>query len=155
MKKKVLHVRPEEIPRKHKNRHLDYEHDRRDLVPRGTARCVVAQYEIPPGKAAYPYHWHVQNDEAFYVLSGSGLLRTPRGERPVAAGEFLFFPAGEHGAHKLTNTSETELLIYLDFDVCSDLDAAYYPDSGKIGVWGLGVNQVYKTEDQVNYYEGE
>jgi len=150
----ILHLRPEDAPRKHKSAHPDYEYVRRDLLPRGRAGCVAAQYEIPPGKAAYPYHYHTQVEEAFYILSGAGTLRTPQGERTVRAGDFLFFPAGEQGAHKLTNTGEADL-VYLDFDTAHEIDVAFYPDSGKIGVWGMGVNQVYKTDEQAEYYEGE
>jgi len=150
----ILHIHPDALPRKHKHAHPGYEYTRRDLLPRGNARCVVALYEIPPGKAAYPYHYHAQNEECFYILSGCGTLKTPAGERPVRAGEFLFFPAGEHGAHKLINTGDVDL-VYLDCDVENEVDTAFYPDSGKIGIWGMGINQVYKTEDQVNYYEGE
>src|SRR5690606_31385298 len=113
--------------------------------------CKISLYEIPPQKAAYPYHYHTKNEEAFYILQGSGLLKTPEGERPVAAGDLIFFPANEKGAHKLTNTSETEMLIYLDFDTHNDLDVAFYPDSGKIGVWGQGINQVYRVQEQVTY----
>jgi len=149
-----LHLNPESLPKKHKHAHPNFEFIRRDLLPRGMARCVVALYEIPPGKAAYPYHYHAQNEECFYILSGAGTLRTPEGERPVAAGEFLFFPAGAIGAHKLTNTGNVDL-VYLDYDTHHDVDVAFYPDSGKIGVWGMGINQVYRTEDQVDYYEGE
>ena len=149
-----LHLHPDNLPRKHKNTHPGYEYTRRDLVPLRQAQCMVALYEIPPGKAAYPYHYHAQNEECFYILSGSGILKTPAGEKPACAGEFLFFPAGAHGAHKLTNTGDADL-VYLDYDVMHDVDVAFYPDSGKIGVWGMGINQVYKTEDQVGYYEGE
>jgi len=149
-----LHLSPDTLPRKHRHAHPNYEYTRRDLLPRGQARCVVALYGIPPGKAAYPYHYHAQNEECFYILSGTGTLKTPTGERPVGAGEFLFFPAGECGAHKLTNTGDADL-VYLDYDAEHDVDVAVYPDSGKIGVWGKGINQVYRTEDQVGYYEGE
>ena len=36
-----------------------------------------------------------------------------------------------------------------------DLDAAVYPDSGKIGIWGKGTNQVYRPEDEAEYFNGE
>jgi len=149
----ILHIRPEDVPAKHKYEH-GYEYRRRNLVPIHQAQCMITQYEIPPGKAAYPYHYHTQNEEAFYILRGCGTLRTPQGEREVKAGDFLFFPANEHGAHKLTNTG-AQPLLYLDFDTSHEIDATFYPDSGKIGVWGMGINQVYRTEDQVGYYEGE
>ena len=133
-----------------------FEYYRRDFVPRGEAsQCMVSIYEVPPLKSAWPYHYHVKNEETFYIIRGEGLLKTPEGERPVKAGDLLFFPADSSGAHKLTNTSQTEPLIYIDFDTTNDLDAAVYPDSGKIGIWGKNINRVYRTEDNVDYYEGE
>ena len=47
------------------------------------------------------------------------------------------------------------MLIYIDFDVVHDLDVAVYPDSGKIGIWGKNVNRVWRTDDDVDYYENE
>lgn len=152
----IKHARIADLPARCKSDHPDYAYTRRNFVRRGEAEStLVSVYEIPPGKAAYPYHYHLKDEETFYILSGEGLLRTPEGERPVHAGELLFFPAGEAGAHKLTNTSTAEPLVYIDFDVIHDLDAAVYPDSGKIGVWGKGVNRVYRMEDNVGYYDGE
>ena len=78
----------------------------------------------------------------------------PEGERPVSAGDFLHFPAGPEGAHKLTNTGSVPL-VYIDFDVIHDLDVCLYPDSGKLAVWGKGVNRVYPADAHVDYYEGE
>lgn len=83
------------------------------------------------------------------------MLKTPEGERAVKAGDLLFLPAEESGAHKRTNQSDTEKLIYIDFDTDNDPDAALYPDSSKIGIWGKGINRVYKVEENVDYYEGE
>jgi uncharacterized cupin superfamily protein len=91
----------------------------------------------------------------FTSSAGREFLKTPEGEQAVSAGDFLFFPAEEKGAHKLSNPSEKEPLIYLDFDTCSDVDVAFYPDSGKVGIWGKGIDQVYRTDDRVDYYQGE
>lgn len=150
------HAHIDELTPKHKNWNADYEYDRKDFVPRGGGEhCMVSVYEIPPLKSAYPYHYHHKNEETFFIVSGEGVLRTPDGERPVRAGDLFFFPANSHGAHKLTNTSETEKLVYIDFDVTHDLDVAIYPDSHKIGVWGKGINKLYRLADDVDYYEGE
>ena len=73
----------------------------------------------------------------------------------MGAGELLFFPTGEAGAHKLTNSSETQMLVYIDFDAVHDMDVAVYPDSGKIGVWGMGINKIYPRNADVDYYDGE
>lgn len=154
--KGIKHSKIEEIPVSHKSAHPDYEYFRRKFVPFGEAKHThVCVYEIPPGKSAYPYHYHYQTEETFYILSGTGVLRTPEGERRVSGGELLFFPAGPEGAHKLTNDSETENLTYIDFDVSQDLDVAVYPDSDKIGVWGMGINRIFPQNADVDYYDGE
>ena len=152
----IKHSKIEEIPPRHKCEHEGYEYFRRRFVPFGEAKnTLVSVYEIPPGKSAYPYHFHHNNEETFYIISGEGVLRTPEGERKVGAGELIFFPTGEKGAHKLTNCSESENLVYLDFDVTHDVDIAEYPDSGKIGIWGMGINELYPRSANVDYYEGE
>lgn len=150
------HMALNAIPIKHRQDHEGYEFYRRKFVPYGGAKNTqVCVYEIPPGKAAYPYHYHHKNEETFYILSGEGVLKTPQGERKVRAGEFLFFPTGPEGAHKLTNCSASENLIYIDFDVVHDLDVCVYPDSDKIGIWGMGINRIYPQSSNVDYYEGE
>ena len=146
----------EDIPIRHKCEHEGYEYFRRRFVPFGQAKnTLVSVYEIPPGKSAYPYHFHHNNEETFYIISGEGAMRTPEGERKVSAGELIFFPTGEQGAHKLTNCSETDNLVYIDFDVTHEVDITEYPDSGKIGIWGMGINELYPRSANVDYYEGE
>lgn len=152
----VIHVKAMDVEAEHRNDHPDYEFLRRPLIPRGAAKdCTVALYEIPPRKSNFPYHHHAKNEESFYILSGRGLLRTPQGEREVSAGDFLFFPAHENGAHKLTNLSDSEPLVYLDFDTANELEACTYPDSGKVGIYGRGIRQLFRTSTQVDYYDGE
>ena len=152
----IKHSKIGDIPVSHKCEHEGYEYFRRKVIPFGSAKnTLVSVYEIPPQKAAYPYHFHYKNEETFYILSGEGILKTPEGERKVGAGEFLFFPAGPAGAHRLTNNSDTENLVYIDFDVVHDIDVAVYPDSEKIGIWGMGINRIYPQDGDVDYYEGE
>lgn len=152
----MKHLIPEEIPTTHKHDHPDYEYYRKKMIPFGSARnTVVSIYEIPPSKSPYPYHYHEKNEETFYILSGEGLLRTADGEKIVNAGDFLFFPTDPGGAHKITNTSSTEPLIYIDFDVVHEIDIALYPDSGKIGIWGKEINRIFLEKDDVAYYTGE
>ncbi len=152
----IIKLRIGDIPCKYKHEHDGYEYYKRELVPKGQAQqCAISVYEIPPGKSAYPYHYHTENEEAFYILEGNGVLKTPAGDKKVSAGDFLFFPANEKGAHKLTNISETAMLVYLDFDTHNNVDVAFYPDSGKIGIWGKGIDRLFKINQQVDYYDGE
>jgi uncharacterized cupin superfamily protein len=152
----IKHSKIEDIPVSHRCEHEGYEYFRRKFIPFGGAKnTLVSIYEIPPRKAAYPYHFHHKNEEVFYILSGEGILKTPEGERKVTAGELLFFPASAAGAHKLTNCSDTENLVYIDFDVVHEVDITEYPDSGKLGIWGKGINKIYPASENVDYYDGE
>ena len=148
----------ENLTPKHINRHENYEYIKRDFVKKWTGDCegcVVIIYEIPPKKSNYPYHYHNSKEEVFYIISGEGLLRTPEGERKVKAGDIMFFPAGEKGAHKLTNTSDNENLKYIDFDTAHKIDVCTYPDSKKVAIWGEGYNKVYNEKGETDYYDGE
>ena len=152
----VIHVRAEDVTPAHRHDHPAYEYLKRDLVPYdGKRGCRVSLMELMPGKSSYPYHYHMQVEECFYILSGEGLLRTPDGEARVGPGDFLYFPSGETGAHKLTNISGSEPLRYLDFDTAHPVDVALYPDSGKIGVYGGGSAHVHRVDQQAAYYDGE
>lgn len=112
--------------------------------------------EIPPGKAAYPYHYHSAITEVFYIISGIGRLETAEGERKVKAGDLLVFPSGENGSHQIWNTSTTAPLVYLDCDTVSAVDAAFYPRSKKVGLLIDGKpNTFFMTSDNVDYYKNE
>ena len=89
----IKHSRIEDIPVSYRNEHEGYAYYRRKFVPMGHANnALVSVYEIPPKKAAYPYHYHHNNEETFYILSGEGILKTPEGEKRVSAGDLLFSP---------------------------------------------------------------
>ena len=79
-------------------------------------RCIVGFYRIPPGKANFPYHYHELNEEVFYIIGGSGIILTEDGTKELAPGDVVFCPPAPGGAHKIANTSETEPLVYMEFD---------------------------------------
>ena len=47
----------------------------------GAERLGLSLWEIPPGQAAYPYHYHLGEEELVVVLSGQPSLRTADGWR--------------------------------------------------------------------------
>jgi uncharacterized cupin superfamily protein len=91
-------------------------------------------YEVPPGRRAWPYHYHCANEEAIYVLDGSGTLRIGGEEIRLSRGDYVALPVGEAGAHQVINTSE-EPLRYLCLSTMVEPDILVYPDSRKIGVF--------------------
>lgn len=156
MSKKALVRRAESARCVTKSEHPGYEFKRRIILGgEESEHFDVSVYEVPPGKAAFPYHYHLRNEEVFFILSGNGLLKTPEGERTVTAGDFLYFPNNENGAHKLANTSDREPLVYADFDTRHDPEVAVYPDSDKVGIYGGGIRMLFRAAEKVDYYDGE
>ena len=152
----ILLVNYRDVAPRYRADHEGYEYSKREIVPLTERKqCTVSYYEIPPKKAAYPYHYHLQNEEVFYIIKGTGTLKTPGQQRSVSEGDFIFFPANFKGAHKLTNDSDVQTLVYIDFDTNNPLDVAFYPDSEKVGIFSKDVRQLFFTKDQVGYYDGE
>ena len=153
---KVLITNADKLTVKHQNVHEDYEYYKKTVLSGNNGnKCNVSVYEVPPGKSAYPYHYHYQSEEVFYIISGVGLLRTPDGEITVNAGDILAFPACESGAHKLTNSSETEMLVYIDFGTYHSPEVSFMPDSNKTILYGKGLRKNMKNGTEVDYYDGE
>jgi uncharacterized cupin superfamily protein len=130
----------------------------------GGEKLGCSLYEVPQGRRAWPYHYHGANEEAIYVLDGSGILRVGGQEVPLGKGDYATFPASAEGAHQLVNTSD-EPLKYLCFSTMIEPDAMVYPDSGKVGVF-MGaapggpkekrtLSGFFRKQDGVDYYEGE
>lgn len=130
----------------------------------GGEKLGCSIYEVEPGHRAWPYHYHGANEEAIYVLSGRGTLRTGEEEVPIYEGDYASFAASAEGAHQLINTSDATLR-YLCFSTMMEPDAMVYPDSGKVGLFvGAApggskekrvISEFFRHKDSVDYYEGE
>jgi uncharacterized cupin superfamily protein len=99
------------------------------------ARTIGANVtRVPPGKAAFPLHHHHANEEHFFILSGTGVLRAGGQTYPVKPQDYIVnAPGGGEAAHQLVNTG-TEELVYLAISTTIVPDVIGYPDSGKSGV---------------------
>ncbi|HKJ00404.1 MAG TPA: cupin domain-containing protein [bacterium] len=132
-------------------------------APAGGRQLGFSLYRVPPGKSAFPAHLHHANEEAIYVLSGSGTLRLGEQRHPVGPGDYIALPAGPP-AHQLLNTGVAPL-EYLCVSTMIHPEVSEYPDSGKFGVMTDSapggdkaqrrLSGFYKTADAVDYYEGE
>ena len=100
------------------------------------SKCRVNFIEVEPGHSAFSYHYHEVNEEVFYIISGVGIVRTIDGDVTVKAGDAITFPTGEKGAHVISNGSETEKLVYIDFDTASIVEVVHFPDMNKVMVTG-------------------
>ena len=125
----------------------------------GTERIGLSQWELPPGEAAYPFHYHLTEEELVIVLEGAPSLRTPDGWRELDAGEVVSFPRGERGGHQLVNRTGATVR-FLAASTHGDPDIVFYPDSDKVGASerpprGGGVRLFFRRSDAVDYWEGE
>jgi uncharacterized cupin superfamily protein len=79
---------------------------RRLLEREKETRLRSAVWELQPGATGGPYHVHHGTEELLIVVRGRPTLRTPDGERELAEGDVVHFPAGPSGAHQLSNRSD-------------------------------------------------
>lgn len=110
------------------------------------SKCRANFVELEPGNYAYGFHYHEANEEVFYIISGTGVIRTCDGEIQVKAGDAIGFPTGEKGAHVIKNESESEKLVYIDFGTTINPEVVHLPDFNKIMVISKEVNGIYDKQ---------
>jgi uncharacterized cupin superfamily protein len=127
----------------------------------GSERLGASVYELPPGEATFPYHYHLANEELLIVLGGRPHLRTSEGWRQLEEGEVVAFPLGERGAHQLANRTEAAVRFLMISEMRSP-EIAVYPDSSKIGVrehapgsGRVGLKLNFRSDDARDYWDGE
>ena len=133
-------------------------------APLGAKKLGYNLTEIPPGKRAFPYHFHHVNEEMFLVIEGTGELRWPGGTHPLKSMDIVCCPPGADGAHQLINTGKTALR-YLALSTTEDPEVVEYPDSGKYGaiagrpIGGRATDARFAVfafkKDGVDYWAGE
>ncbi|OYR59168.1 cupin domain-containing protein [Halorubrum halodurans] len=127
-------------------------------------------YELPPGHKSWPFHYHAANEEAIYVLAGTGAIRLATGEddpadetRPLEPGAYVALPADASGGHRVINDSG-EPLRYLAISTMVEPDVTVYPDSGTFGVFvgsppggreERSLEGYYDADADVGYWDGE
>ena len=127
----------------------------------GAQKLGYSFFNVPPGKAAFPYHTHTGNEEMIYIIDGAGVLRFGAEELEVTTGTVIACPPGPEYPHQLINTSDRELR-YLVVSTMEYPDLSEYPDSNKLGALAtaaigqkVGLRAFYVKDKNVNYYEGE
>jgi len=114
-------------------------------------------YDLPPGEAVCPYHFHWGDEEWLIVVAGTPTLRTPEGDRTLGPGDVVCFPVGPAGAHRVGNASEDPVRVAL-FSNTHEFGIIEYPDSDKIGIWGRhdeALDHMIRRTPQLDYWEGE
>jgi uncharacterized cupin superfamily protein len=123
----------------------------------GVTRVGASLWELPPGEAAYPYHFHLTEDEIVILLEGTLSLRTPEGWRELEQGEVVGFPVGEVGAHQVVNRTDSTAR-FLAISNSGLPEVVVQVDANKIGAFerrpdGGGIREWYRRGDAVGYFE--
>jgi len=124
----------------------------------GARRLGASVWELEPGQKAYPYHYHLVEEELIVVLAGRPSVRTPEGWSDLEPGDVVCFPRGEEGAHQLANNTE-EAVRFLAISTSGEPEIAVYPDQGKFGLAerrpdGGGVRLFFQRDSAVDYWDG-
>lgn len=115
---------------------------------------------VPPGKAQCPFHSHHGEEEMFFILDGTGELRFGTERYPIRSHDVIACPTGgAEVAHQIINTGTTDLR-YLAISNLVEVETCEYPDSGKVSIvagprGARGLRHMFRTDDNVDYYEGE
>jgi uncharacterized cupin superfamily protein len=123
----------------------------------GSEKVGLSLFELPAGQAAYPYHFHLSEEEIVVVLDGRPSLRTPDGWTDLDEGAVVGFPTGEGGAHQIVNRTDG-VVRFLAFSN-QQPDVVVQPDAGKNGAFerrpdGGGVRVWFREGDQREYWDG-
>jgi len=100
----------------------------------GLTQFGVNLMRLPPGEWSSQRHWHSEEDEFLYVLSGEVVLVTDAGRTVLRAGECAAFPHGMRDGHQLINEGRgtatvLEVGTRSKTDVCTYSDIDMYVDS--------------------------
>jgi uncharacterized cupin superfamily protein len=129
----------------------------------GGDRIGCSLYELPAGKKSWPYHYHTANEEAIYVLEGTGSIRFDGATRDLEAGDYAALPADGSGGHRVINDSDG-VLRYLAISTMNEPDLTVYPDSEKMGVYvgsppgrrdERSLEGYYEIDGDIDYWKGE
>ncbi len=125
------------------------------------AKLGCTLFELLPGKRSFPFHYHLANEEAIYILDGEATLRLGDREIAVRAGDYIALPVGPEHPHQLVNTSNAPL-HYLCMSTMQYPEVAVYPDSHKVAFINPSggpspgrFRQIQRLGESLPYYDGE
>jgi len=93
----------------------------------GLTQFGVNLLRLPSGAWSGQRHWHQEQDEFVYVVSGEVVLVTDAGEEVLKEGECAGFKAGDRNGHHLQNRGQQNVLV-LEIGTRTKTDYCEYPD---------------------------
>jgi len=121
----------------------------------GAEQIGASVYELGPGQKTFPYHWQVLEEEWLIVLRGEPTLRDPSGERKLRPGDCVVFKTGPQGGHLVRNDTDEPVRIMMLSADRGPAEICFYPDSGKVGLFGRELRKILDETAELDYFHGE
>jgi uncharacterized cupin superfamily protein len=93
----------------------------------GLTQYGVNLVRLAPGAWSSQRHWHIEQDEFIYIVSGEVTLVTDAGAETLRAGDCAGFKAADPDGHHLQNRSNADV-TFLEMGTRLAGDGAHYSD---------------------------
>lgn len=93
----------------------------------GLTQFGVNLSTLPPGCQSALRHWHENEDEFVYIVSGQATLIDDDGAHAMGPGDAACFPAGNPNGHHIVNRSDADVVI-LEVGTRAETETGHYPD---------------------------
>ena len=97
----------------------------------GLAQFGAYVETLQPGSRSSDRHWHEEEDEFLYMLSGEATVIEEDGVHLLLPGDAACWPAGTANAHQVLNRSKAPC-TYLIVGTRASRDVVHYPDRGEV-----------------------
>lgn len=138
--------------------------DEHDAIPGFELRCrQLARFggaqnigvevcDLPPGKQAWPSHYHMAEEEQIWILEGGATLHLGERTYEMTAGDYVVFPAGQKAGHAMVNNTGA-VCRYLVIGEHKPNEVVVYTKSNKVAVRVLG--ERYDRSGLMTYWQDE
>jgi uncharacterized cupin superfamily protein len=116
----------------------------------GSVLSGINQIEVAPGARSAPFDCHGAEEELFVVLDGAGSLRLGAELHDLRRGHVVARPPGTGVAHQFIAGDGGLTMLAWGTRVPNDI--VWYPDSGKVGLRGVGIKG---RIEPLGYWDGE
>lgn len=93
----------------------------------GLSQFGVNLKTLEPGATTALRHWHENEDEFVWIVSGHATLIDDNGETPMGPGDAAGFRAGDPNGHQIANRSDAPVVL-LEVGTRSPVETGHYPD---------------------------
>jgi uncharacterized cupin superfamily protein len=109
---------------------------------------------LQPGSRSSERHWHEEEDEFLYMLSGEATVIEEDSAHVLHPSDAACWPAGAANAHQVVNRSDTPC-TYLIFGTRMAHEVIHYPDVEKVGYIEGETWRLHRTDDGALIMEGK